>query len=146
MTISSRQRTFLSWVTDVLIYIVVLNLYVEYAPGTVIDSFTISILTAVLLKGMLDLITAGKYRVWSWTKEQESRKHKIAGLFGVWMILFFSKFLILEGVNLVFGDHVELGGFLDVMLLVLGMMLTRLGVRTAFRRLGSPDGPELLPV
>jgi hypothetical protein len=35
---------------DVLVYIVVLNLFVEWAPAVVIESFTVSILTAIALK------------------------------------------------------------------------------------------------
>ena len=46
-TTTRRQEIFLSWTSDVLIYIVVLNLFVEYNPKIVIDSFTISIFTAI---------------------------------------------------------------------------------------------------
>ena len=53
VTISRKQDIFVSWTSDVLIYIVVLNLFVEYFPNVVIESFTISILTAVLLKVLL---------------------------------------------------------------------------------------------
>lgn len=65
---TAAQRSFASWMTDVLVYIVVLNLYVEYSESKVIDSFTISILTALLLKGIFDLIKAGKSRVWTWSQ------------------------------------------------------------------------------
>jgi len=41
--------------TDVLVYVVVLNLYVGYSDSEAIDSFTISILTALLLKGVFGL-------------------------------------------------------------------------------------------
>ena len=45
VTITRKQEIFFSWMSDVLIYTVVLNLFVEYADAVVIDSFTISILT-----------------------------------------------------------------------------------------------------
>ena len=44
------QQRFASWTADVLVYIVVLNLFVDFVDTIVIDSFWISILTAVLLK------------------------------------------------------------------------------------------------
>ena len=56
VTITSRQRTFASWTSDVLIYTVVLNLFVEYRPAVIVESFTVSILTAVLFKVLLDLV------------------------------------------------------------------------------------------
>jgi hypothetical protein len=40
-------------------------------------------------------------------------------------------------VNFVFGDRVELGNFIDVMLLVAGMMLAREIVFRIFRSLGD---------
>ena len=135
--LTRAQRRFASWMTDVLIYIVVLNLYVEFFDAKVIESFTISILTAVLLKGLLDLITAGKKRVLGWSRQRDGVKYLMLGLFGAWLILFFSKFLILESVNFVFGDRVELGTFINVMLLVAGMMLVRGLVYRIFRKLGE---------
>jgi hypothetical protein len=44
VTITRGQGIFISWTTDILIYITVLNLFVQYNSKIVIDSFTISIL------------------------------------------------------------------------------------------------------
>lgn len=137
MVISRRQAIYLSWMSDVLVYIVVLNLFVEYSDGKVIDSFTISILTAVLLKGMLDLIMAGKQRVLGWSRARTGLMYRVLGGLGVWAILFFSKFVILDAVDFVFGDRVTLGDFVDVLLLVAGMTLTRAFFRFVYQRLGS---------
>jgi hypothetical protein len=49
--------------------------------------------------------------------------------------------LILESVNFVFGDRVELGTFINVMLLVAGMMLVRELVYRIFRSLGAKPDP-----
>lgn len=130
------QRVFLSWAVDVLIYVVVLNLWVEWSEAKTIDSFTISILTAALLKVLLDLITAAKGRVLDWARQGDERGRRVAGLFGVWAILFLSKFLILEAVDVVFGDRVTLGGFVDVLLLAATLMLARQAMAFTYRRLG----------
>jgi hypothetical protein len=118
------------------LYIVVLNLYVEYSDAKVIDSFTISILTAVLLKVLLATIMVGKSAVWRWAKSRESRRSTIIGIVGVWAIAFFSKFLVLEAVNLVFSDYVTFGGFGDVMLLVVCMIVARELVERIYLWLG----------
>ena len=39
--VTRRQQRFASWVTDVLVYIVVLNLFIEYVPRAIAESFTI---------------------------------------------------------------------------------------------------------
>jgi hypothetical protein len=53
VAITKAQEAYVSWYVDVLIYTVVLNLFVEYSEAVKIDSFTISILTALLLKLIL---------------------------------------------------------------------------------------------
>ena len=70
VTITRAQRRFASFMTDVLIYTVVLNLFVEFVDDIVIDSFGISILTAVLLKVLLDLIAGIEHRVLSYFKQR----------------------------------------------------------------------------
>ena len=47
----------------------------------------------------------------------------------LWAVLFGSKFLVLEAVNLVFGDSVSLGGFFSVTLLILVLLLARAAVQ-----------------
>ena len=115
-----RQMIFASWTKDVLIYIIVLNLFVEYNPKIIIDSFTISIFTAILLKILLEIVLNLEHKV-----SDVFKSYKVLRIILVWLILFGSKFLILEVVDLVFGDHVELGKFLDVILLVIVLMVAR---------------------
>jgi hypothetical protein len=55
----------------------------------------------------------------------------------VWLILFGSKFLILEVVDIVFGEHVELGKFLDVIVLVIALMVAREIVQRIYLALGE---------
>jgi hypothetical protein len=50
-------------VVDVFVYAVVLNLFVEYLPQVLSETFTLSLLTAVLLKGVLEVVIAAKNRV-----------------------------------------------------------------------------------
>jgi hypothetical protein len=122
---TKRQLIFISWSKDVLIYIIVLNLFVEYAEKIVIDSFTISIFTAILLKALLDIILAFEHRVADFFKARPSKLSNVLRFFSTWVILFLSKFFILEVVDFIFGEHVELGKFLDVILLVIALMVAR---------------------
>ena len=134
-----RQEIFLSWTTDILIYIVVLNLFVEYNSKIVIDSFTISILTAILLKILLEIILRFEHRVAEFFKSRPGKIANFLRIVSTWVILFLSKFLILEVVDLVFGDHVELGKFLDVIILVIALIATREVVHRIYFSLGERD-------
>ncbi len=131
------QRRFASWMADVLVYVVVLNLFVEFVYAVVIDSFTISILTAVLLKLLLDLIFRFEHLVSGFFKRRSGAVFRILELVAAWAILFLSKFLLLEIVDIVFGDEVELGGLLDIIALVIALMATRQLFQLFYERLGE---------
>ncbi len=137
---TAAQRYFVDFMMDVLIYTVVLNLFVEFVDAIVIDSFAVSLLTAVVMKGLIDLINALLQRTKDHFGQKEGTAAKV--LFGVtaWAIMFFSKILILEVVQLIFEDDVDLGGFLNVLVLVLAMMVARRVTATVFGRLGGPEG------
>ncbi|GAA2746391.1 hypothetical protein GCM10009868_31610 [Terrabacter aerolatus] len=114
---------------DVFVYVVVLNLFVEYLPAVISESFTLSLLTAVLLKAVLELVVIVKKRVRArFTAAGTALGKAGAGLL-LWAVLVGSKFVVLEAVDLLFGDHVSLGGFLSVTLLIITLLLARLAVR-----------------
>jgi len=144
VTITSKQQIYLSWASDVLIYTVVLNLFVEYVDTIVIDEFTISILTAVLLKVLLDVVMSFEHRVRSFFDAKEGAFYRVAGTVSLVAILFAGKLLILEVVDFVFGDHVELGHFIEVVVLVLTLMITRRLFGVLYRSLGVPGEDESL--
>ena len=139
VTISRKQSIYLSWTTDVLIYTVVLNLFVEYASAVIIESFTISILTAVLLKLLLDLVMGFEHRVHHFFEQREGAVFRVLGTVSLVVILFLGKLFILEAVNFVFGDQVQLGHLIEVMALVLALMITQRIFHGFYVRLGEPD-------
>jgi hypothetical protein len=121
-------------VVDVFVYVVVLNLFVEYFPRVISETFTLSLLTAVLLKGVLEVVVLVKNRVKARFRQASTPTGKVVAAVMLWLVLFGSKFLVLEAVALVFGDRVSLGGFFSVTLLILALLLARAGVRRLLRR------------
>lgn len=133
--ITPAQARFSSWVSEVLVDIVVLNLFVEFTHSVVIDSFYISILTAVLLKLMVDAVKGLEERVSASLAEKSRPLRYLA----VWLILFLSKFVILEVVDIVFGTHVELGGFFEIVAIVVTMLAANAALQAFYRGLGRLD-------
>jgi hypothetical protein len=121
-------------VVDVFVYVVVLNLFVEYLPQVLSETFTLSLLTAVLLKGVLEVVVAAKNRVKARFRQASTPIGKVLAGFLLWVVLFGSKFLVLETVALVFGERVSLGGFFSVTLLILVLLLSRAAVRRLLQR------------
>ena len=136
VAITRPQGIFLSWTKDILIYIIVLNLFVEYHPKVVIDSFTISIFTAIVLKILLEIIFKLEHLVADFFKSRPGSLSNFLRILLTWLILFLSKFLILEVLDRVFGEHVELGKFIDVIVLVIALMVARGLFQCIYRSLG----------
>ena len=133
--VTPAQERFADWMRDVLVYTTVLNLFVEFADAIVIDSFLISIFTAVVLKVLLDLLTLVEHHV----SHFFTKIHRVLGFLSMWAVLFLSKFVILEVIAIIVGDHVELGKRLDVLLRVLARMIARALVQEADDALGVEE-------
>jgi hypothetical protein len=118
-------------IVDLLVYVVVLNLAIEYVPSVISEGFALSLLTAALLKIALELVILLKSHVLTRLRAATTRHTKLAAAVSLWAVAAGSKLVVLELVDLVFGDAVSLGGFISVTLLVLVL----LGSRAAVRRL-----------
>jgi hypothetical protein len=116
-------------VIDVFVYVVVLNLAIEYVPSVISEGFTLSLLTAVLLKIALELVILLKSRILTRLRAADTRSAKLAAAVSLWVVAAGSKLVVLELVDLVFGDAVSLGGFIPVTLLVVALLVSRAAVR-----------------
>jgi hypothetical protein len=116
-------------VIDVFVYVVVLNLAVEHVPSVISEGFTLSLLTALLLKVVLELVVLLKGRIVAGFRAADSRLGKVVVGLGFWLVAAGSKFLVLTLEDLLFGDAVSLGGFVSVTLLIVVLLLSRAGVR-----------------
>ena len=116
-------------VIDPFLYVVVLNLAIEYTPSVISESFTLSLLTAALLKIALELVILLKTQVITRLRAADTRRAKLAAAGSLWVVAAGSKLVVLELVDLVFGDAVSLGGFISVMLLVVALLASRAAVR-----------------
>jgi hypothetical protein len=143
-TPSNKQRLFVRYFTAILIDLTVLNLFVEYSEHVVIDSFTISLLAAVLLQVLLKLTIALEHRVAAYFKAKPGGFAKFMRYFTAWLFLFGSKFVILEALVFAFGDAVYFGGPFHGVVVLIGVVIVMLIAEEAivqlYRRLS--DDPE----
>ena len=116
-------------VIDVFVYVVVLNLAIEYVPSVISEGFTLSLLTAVLLKLVLELVLLAKGWVLARLRAATTPGAKLVAAVSLWVVAAGSKLVVLELVDVVFGDKVSLGGFVSVTLLVVSLLAARGAVR-----------------
>lgn len=124
--VSNRQGLFLRYFTAILIDLVVLNLFVEYSDRVLIDSFTISILAALLLQVLLRLTIALEHRLADFWNARPGGFSRFMRFFSAWLVLFGSKFVILEALNLFFGDYITFVGRFDGLLVLIGVIVAML--------------------
>jgi len=118
---------------DVLVYVIVLNLAIEFFPSVISETFTLSLLTAVLLKVVLELVLLVKNAIKRRLRSASKVGERILAAAMLLVVLPASKLVVLELVALIFGDSVQLGGFFLVTGLIVVLMLARGGVRLIFR-------------
>ena len=131
-TPSPRQRSFLRYFTATLVDLVVLGLCAQFAPDYVaVDSFTIMLLAAVLLQVLLKIALVVEHKVAAFFNARPGGFNKFMRVFAAWVVLFVSKFVILETVVLTFGDRVIFGGPLHGVVSLIAVVTVMLVVEAA---------------
>jgi len=138
---SDAQRLFMRYFTAILIDLVVLNLFVEYSDKVVVDSFTTSLLAAVVLQVLLKATIAVEHWVAAFFKRRPGGFMKFLRFFFAWVVLFGSKFVILEAITLLFGDAVRFEGrfhgIVTLIIVVVTMLVAEELIVRFYRRLSK---------
>jgi hypothetical protein len=107
---TDRQRLAIRYFTGVLIDLTLLNLFAEYWHAVQVSSFTVSLLAAILLQALLKLTMWVEHHVAVFFNARPGGFNKFMRFFGAWLVLFGSKFVILEAIALVFQGRVHFEG------------------------------------
>jgi len=113
----------------VFVYVIVLGLAVQFLPGVISESFTMTLVTAVLLKLVLEAVLAVKSVLLARIRAASTVPRRIVSIGMLGLVLPGSKLLVLWLEQLLLGDAVSLGGFFAVTGLIIVLTLARFGVR-----------------
>lgn len=114
---------------DVLVYLVVLGLFVQFIPSVITESFLTSVVTAVLLKIALEAVVAAKNAILKRLHAAQTRTVRVTASFALVLLSAGSKFLVLWLTDVFLGGAVQLGGFIEVTILIVTLMAARYVVR-----------------
>lgn len=136
---SDRQRLFLLYFVGALVDLVVLGLFNEYSEKVYVASFTTMLLAAVVLQLLLKGTIAVEHWVASHFKGKTGGWWKALRYFCAWLVLFGSKFVILEALSFVFADDVKFEGVLHgivwLIIVVVTMVIAEEIIARFYRRL-----------
>lgn len=124
---STRQMLFVRYLLAILIDLVVLNLLAEFWDRVYVESFSFSLLVAVLLQVLMQGTLVLEHRVAGFFEGRSGGVWLSLRLFSAWLILFSSKFVMLAAISFVVGDAVRFTGalhgavpFIAVIMLMIG--------------------------
>lgn len=145
---TDQQRLFLRYYTGTLIDLVVLGLFAEHSGKVFVDSFTTALFAALVLQILLKLTIVVEHKVLDRFKGKTGAMWKGAKFFCAWLILFGSKFVILEALTWTFGDKVRFEGMWHgivwLIIVVVTMVVVEELIVRFYRRLGRrPNEPAL---
>ena len=132
---SDGQRLFVLFFTGTLIDLVILGLFAEYSDNVHVDSFSTMLLAAVVLQALLKLTIAVEHRVLALFTGKGGAAWTSLKFFVAWLILFGSKFVILEALTLVFGDSVRFEGLWHGIVWLIAVAVTMVVVEELIVRL-----------
>lgn len=139
---TNSQRLFVRYLMATLTDLTVLNLFDEYWEHVTVNSFTISILAAILLQVLLKATLALEHRVALYFNKMSGGMAKFFRYFSAWLILFGSKFVMLWAIDFTFGDDVlfvgPLHGVVAFIIVVVVMLVAEEGIARVYRRLARP--------
>jgi hypothetical protein len=110
--LTNRQRLIVRYLFGVLIDLVVLGLFDEFSDSVTVASFSWSLLAAILLQALLKGTLAIEHYVAVFFNARQGAFMKFMRFVSAWLVLFLSKFVIMEVITFVFGDRVRFEGML----------------------------------
>lgn len=108
-----------------LVYAVVLGFFEDYTEILDTWSYSTTFFVAIVMQILTHVTFWLKSLVVKRFKGKQGKKFKIYIVFGVWIIMFFSKFVFLALINFIFGNAVELSGFIGLIFIILTMSLVK---------------------
>jgi len=147
-TFSLRQLLFLKYTFFVLIDLAVLGLFNQYWELVYIETFTIAILTAMLLQFLMQLALKVEHIAADYFFGGKTGTHiKVMRGVSAWAIIFVSKLVILEAINLAFGDSVEFSGpvhgVVSFIVVVVGIIVAEQAFLWIYRSLADSDVKDM---
>lgn len=120
----SRQ-IYWDWVLGTLVYMVVLSMFDDYTSVLYISSASIILLTSVVLQALTFWTLSFKTWLGSQFTYPAQQRFRPAKFFALWFVLFSSKFVFLWVLDVIFGEHVAISGFLGLLSMIVLMTVTK---------------------
>lgn len=121
----------------ILVYAVVLGFFNDYTDILNTKSYSTTFLVAIVLQVLTYLTLVLKKKVAGTFKQKPGTINRVGHVFGVWLVLFLSKFVFLAAIDVIFGSSVEISGFVGLMAIIVTMTLAKEFIDYSFNKLAD---------
>lgn len=122
---NQKQKIFWDMILGTLVYAVVLGFFEDYTNIISTWSYSITFFVAVVMQILTFITFRLKSQVIKIFKWKEGKKYVAFLIFGVWTIMFFSKFVFLAVIDFIFRGSAEISGFLGLILIIITMTVCK---------------------
>jgi hypothetical protein len=133
---NAGQLLFKELFVGTLIYAVVLGFFDDYTSIVEASSFSYVFMAAIVLEVLTCGAFAIKGAIVRNLRQRDSRASTAAMAFGVWFVMFTSKFVFIWAIDGIFGDAVNINGFFGIFIVALVVTVVHRLADWAFVRLG----------
>lgn len=145
-TYNRRQKTFNRYIVFILIDLTVLGFFNQYWEYVFIETFSIAFLTAVLLQFLMQAALQIEHFAAHFFETKMGITSKAFRGVSAWVIIFISKLVILEAINLFFGESVvfsgPIHGVVAFIIVVLVMVIAEQSIGWIYRSLADKEKKE----
>jgi len=135
--LNPQQLFFREMVLGTLVYAVVLGFFNDYTTILSTSSYSITFLVAIVMQLLTYLTLLLKKKVANHFKQKNGTFSKVALILSVWLILFLSKFIFLAVIDFIFGQYVQISGFVGLLAIILTMTIAKQLIDYVFNALAD---------
>jgi hypothetical protein len=134
-TKSKNQQLFLDMFVGTLIYAAVLGFFNDYTDILTTSSYSVTFALAIVMQVLTFLTFRLKDVVAGWFKGRPGKAAKVGLVFGVWFVMFSSKFVFLAVIELVFSQDVTVSGFIGLLIVIITMTVVQKLADVVYKKL-----------
>jgi hypothetical protein len=139
--VNAKQELFRDWTRGTLLYAVVMGFFNDYTDLLSVDSFSILFLAAVVMQALTFATLSLKKRTAARFRSRPGKTNVVGLALSIWAIMFFSKFVFLWVLDVIFGTSVEVSGFVGLVLIIAAMLVIDWALELVDRRLADDAAP-----
>lgn len=134
---NAKQKLFQEMVLGVLLYTVVLGFFNDYTDVLYTGTYSVTFAVAVVMQILTYLTFALKDIVVKKFNKNGKTERKFALAFVIWLIMFFSKFVFLGVISVIFSEDVEISGFVGLLLIIACLTIAQKLVEVTYKKLAN---------